>query len=37
MISTRYNNQPWVWVNAVEVKAGANSFTLDMSNATPVN
>ena len=37
MISTRYNNQPWVWVNAVEVKAGANSFTLDMSNATPMN
>lgn len=37
LISTRYNNQPWVWVNALEVKTGVNSFTLDMSNATLMN
>jgi len=36
MISTRYNNQPLVWGQAVELKAGANSVTLDLSNATAI-
>ncbi|MGA8088595.1 MAG: hypothetical protein WCA10_14900 [Terracidiphilus sp.] len=34
MISTRYNNQPLVWFQAVQVNAGANSITLDARNAT---
>lgn len=37
MISTRYENQPLVWGQAVQLKAGANSITLDQSNATPIN
>src|SRR5271165_5000408 len=37
MISTRYNNQPLVWGQAVQLKPGANSLTLDQSNATPIN
>jgi hypothetical protein len=37
MISTRYNNQPLVWGQAVQLKPGANSITLDQHNATPVN
>ena len=37
MISTRYNNQPIVWGQKVELKAGANSITLDQRNATPLN
>jgi hypothetical protein len=37
MIATRYNNQALVWGQAVQLKAGANSITLDQSNATPVN
>ena len=37
MISTRYNNQPLVWDQAVELKSGQNSVTLDLSNATPIN
>jgi hypothetical protein len=37
MISARYNNQPIVWGQKVELKAGANSITLDQRNATPVN
>jgi hypothetical protein len=37
MISTRYNNQALVWGQAVRLKAGANSITLDQSNAAPIN
>lgn len=37
MISARYNNQPLVWVQAVQLKAGANSVTLDQTNAVPMN
>jgi len=37
MISARYNNQGLVWGQAVQLKAGANSITLDASNATPIN
>jgi hypothetical protein len=36
MISTRYNNQPLAWGQAVQLKPGANSVTLDLSNATPI-
>ena len=36
MISTRYNNQPFAWGQAVQLKSGANSVTLDLSNATPI-
>jgi hypothetical protein len=37
MISTRYNNQPLAWGQAVQLKAGQNSVALDMGNATPIN
>lgn len=37
MISTRYNNQPLVWGQAVRLKPGANTLKLDQSNATPIN
>jgi hypothetical protein len=37
MISTRYNNQSLVWGQAVELKPGPNSVTLDLRNATPIN
>jgi hypothetical protein len=37
MISTRFNNQPLVWGQAVQLKPGPNSITLDQSNATPIN
>ena len=37
MISTRYNNQPLVWSQRVQVAPGPNSITLDQRNATPVN
>jgi hypothetical protein len=37
MIATRYNNQALVWGQVVQLKAGANSVTLDQSNAVPVN
>lgn len=37
MISARYNNQPLMWVQAVQLKPGVNSITLDASNATPMN
>ncbi len=37
MISTRYNNQALIWGQAIQLKAGANSITLDPSNATPLN
>jgi hypothetical protein len=36
MIATRYNNQTLVWGQAVQLKPGANSVTLDLSNATPI-
>jgi len=36
MISTRYNNQPLAWDRAIELKAGANSVTLDLNNATVI-
>jgi len=36
MISTRYNNQPLAWGQAVQLKPGANSVTLDLSNATAI-
>ena len=37
MISARYNNQSLVWGQAVQLKPGSNSVTLDLSNATPLN
>ncbi len=37
MISTRYNNQGLAWGQAVQVRPGANSVTLDLRNATPLN
>jgi hypothetical protein len=37
MISARYNNQTLVWGQAVQLKAGANSLTLDQRNAIPIN
>ncbi len=37
MISTRYNNRILVWGQAVLLRPGANSVTLDESNATPLN
>jgi hypothetical protein len=37
MISARVNNQGLVWGQAVQLKPGANSLTLDQSNAVPVN
>jgi hypothetical protein len=37
MISSRYNNQSLVWGQPVQLKAGANSMTLDQRNATPLN
>jgi hypothetical protein len=37
MISARYNNQPLIWGQPVQLKAGANSITLDVHNATPLN
>jgi hypothetical protein len=37
MISTRVNNQPLVWSQAVQLKPGPNSLKLDQSNAAPLN
>jgi hypothetical protein len=37
MISTRYKNQALIWGQAVQLKSGSNSMTLDQSNATPLN
>jgi hypothetical protein len=37
MISTRYNNQPLIWGQTVQLKPGANSISLALANATPVN
>jgi len=37
MISARFNNQSLVWGQAVQLKAGPNSITLDQSTAIPIN
>jgi hypothetical protein len=37
MISTRYNNQGYIWTQPIQINQGQNSITLDTSNATPVN
>jgi hypothetical protein len=37
MISTRYNNHGFAWGQAVQLKSGQNSLTLDQSNATPTD
>jgi len=37
MISAPFNNQALVWGQAVQLKPGSNSVTLDQSNATPIN
>jgi hypothetical protein len=37
MVSTRFNNQALFWGQAVQLKPGANSITIDQSNAVPVN
>jgi hypothetical protein len=37
MISAVYNRQPYVWGQAVEVRAGANSLALDLRSAVPLN
>jgi len=37
MISTRFNNQTLLWLQPVQVNAGANSITLDARNATTMN
>ena len=36
MISAPFNNQVLIWGQAVQLKAGTNSLTLDPSNATPL-
>jgi hypothetical protein len=36
MFALRYNNQPIFWDLKLELKAGANSVTLDQHNAAPV-
>ncbi len=36
MISALYNNQPLEWGQAVQLRAGANSVTLNLSNATRI-
>jgi hypothetical protein len=37
MISAVYNKQPYVWGQAVQIHAGANSLALDLRSATPLN
>jgi hypothetical protein len=37
MISTRYNNQPLIWGQPIQLKPGPNSITLNQQNATPLN
>lgn len=37
MISARFNNQGYAWGQAVQLKPGANSITLDQKNAVPIN
>ena len=36
MITARYNNQALGWSQAVQLKAGSNSLTLDQGNAVPI-
>jgi hypothetical protein len=37
MISARYDNQSLIRGQAVQLKPGRNSVTLDPRNATPIN
>jgi len=37
MISARHKNQALAWGQAVQLRAGQNSLTLDETNATPIN
>jgi len=37
MISTIHNQQPLAWGQAVQLKPGANTVTLDPHNALPLN
>ena len=37
MISTRYQNQAITWGQAVQLKPGANSVTINLRNATPID
>jgi hypothetical protein len=37
MVSARFNNQPYTWGQPVQLKAGANSITLNSQNAVPLN
>ena len=37
MITTSYNNKAITWGQAVQLKPGANSMTLNLQNATPLN
>jgi hypothetical protein len=37
MISTRHKNQALIWGQAVQLKAGQNSVTLDETNAISIN
>ena len=37
MISAVFNRQAFIWGQPVQLNAGANSITLDQSNATPLN
>ena len=37
MISAVYNRQPYVWGQAVQIHAGANSLALDLRSAVPLN
>jgi hypothetical protein len=36
MISAAYNQQAYVWGQAVQVHAGANSIALDLRSAIPL-
>jgi hypothetical protein len=36
MISTRYNNQPMVWGQPIQLKPGPNTIILNQQNATPL-
>lgn len=37
MISTRYNNQPLIWGQPIQLKPGPNTITLNQQNAAPIN
>ena len=37
MISALYGQQPLIWGQAVQIKPGPNSITLNVANATPLN